>query len=169
MGDFIAANSTNYRVGRKAEYPVDRLVIHTMEGTFSGTTAWFQQGRPAAPSSAHFLVGRRGAVRQMVRMADTAYHCGSRLQRGWNDRSIGIELEAWAGAAAPPKNLPFARDEFPPEMMSALALLVKANIVRRYPLILLDRAHIVGHAEVPGSTHTDPGTHFPWEQFMSTL
>ena len=169
MGDFIQAHPANYRQGRKPEYPVDRLVIHTMEGTFSGTTAWFQQGRPNAPSSAHFLISRSGAVRQMVRMADTAYHCGTKQQRGWNDRSIGIELEAWTGTGAPPKSLPFVRDEFPVEMLSALALLVKGDIMRRYPLILRDRAHIIGHAEVPGATHTDPGARFPWGQLMDML
>ena len=33
--------------------------------------------------------------------------------------------------------------------------------------IPVDRAHIVGHSEVPGATHTDPGPAFPWEAFMA--
>ncbi|MGH2471383.1 MAG: hypothetical protein ACRDG6_03130 [Candidatus Limnocylindria bacterium] len=30
----------------------------------------------------------------------------------------------------------------------------------------LDRGHVVGHNEVPGSTHTDPGPTWDWPHFM---
>ncbi|MFD8961334.1 N-acetylmuramoyl-L-alanine amidase, partial [Streptomyces anulatus] len=29
-----------------------------------------------------------------------------------------------------------------------------------------DREHIVGHHEVPGSDHTDPGVHWDWERYL---
>jgi hypothetical protein len=32
--------------------------------------------------------------------------------------------------------------------------------------VTLDRDHIVGHVEVPGATHTDPGTGWDWDRYM---
>src|SRR5205823_6606113 len=35
--------------------------------------------------------------------------------------------------------------------------------------IAKDRQHIIGHVEVPGATHTDPGHFFNWPKFMQYL
>lgn len=29
-----------------------------------------------------------------------------------------------------------------------------------------DRTHIVGHNEVPGATHTDPGQYWDWDHYI---
>ncbi|MER5326931.1 N-acetylmuramoyl-L-alanine amidase, partial [Streptosporangium roseum] len=39
------------------------------------------------------------------------------------------------------------------------------NIADRYG-IPKDRAHIVGHVEVPGNDHTDPGPNWDWTRYM---
>jgi hypothetical protein len=40
-----------------------------------------------------------------------------------------------------------------------------AFLVDRYG-IPLDRQHIVGHNEVPGTTHTDPGRYWDWDKYL---
>lgn len=36
-----------------------------------------------------------------------------------------------------------------------------------YYSVTWDRSHIVGHKEVPGATHTDPGYYWNWSYYMS--
>jgi N-acetyl-anhydromuramyl-L-alanine amidase AmpD len=160
-------------MARKPGIALDRIIIHTMEGTFGGSLAWFQQGKDkpgrAVPTAAHYLVGRNGDVCQMVPDDQKCYHAGN-----YNSRSIGIEHEAriasWPvrrlanGAIKPP---PYPAMEFPAAMLSASARVVAA-LCAKYG-IPADRQHIIGHNEVPGATHTDPGPAFPWADFMGRL
>ena len=153
--------------------PVDRLVIHTMEGTLPGSEAWFKRGRAErdgkTPTAAHYLIGRLGDVVQMVPDDRLCYHCGM-----WNARSIGIEHEAriapWGvrlradGSVKPP---PYPAGEFPEAMLLASAEVV-AILCRKYQ-IPVDRAHIVGHSEVPGASHTDPGPDWPWDRYVAMV
>jgi hypothetical protein len=53
---------------------------------------------------------------------------------------------------------------FTAEEYYAAAALVCAISARQG--IPLDRAHVIGHNEVPGSTHTDPGPTWDWPHFM---
>lgn len=135
---------------------VDRVVLHTMEGTYAGTIAWFSNPDRPVLTAAHYLVAADGRQCQMALETSKLLHCGSRTESGWNDRSIGIELEGHAVDAA-----------FPVAMLESAAKLV-ADICRRRG-IPVDRTHILGHREVPGVTHTDPGEHFPWELFMDLV
>lgn len=65
--------SPNYTSGRKSE--VDAIVLHyTSGGTLDGAVSWFLN--PSAKASAHYLIDRSGAIVQMVRDEDTAWHAG---------------------------------------------------------------------------------------------
>lgn len=152
---------------RSTRYPVDRIVLHTAEGTAAGTCAWFARPGREVPTAAHFLIGRTGIRYQFAEVTAKLLHCGSRQAAGWNDRAIGIELEAWTGKATPPPSLPFPRDEFPPPMLAELALLL--GELGRDLEISIDRAHVIGHGEIPGVTHTDPGPAFPWDRLFELL
>jgi N-acetyl-anhydromuramyl-L-alanine amidase AmpD len=147
MGQFLAAAPTNQRPRHNGT--IDRIVLHTTEGGYAGTLAWFQS--PVARVSAHFVVSQKGEVTQMVLERDCAYHAAP-----WNDRSIGIEHEGHAADAT-----------WPDALLDASAALV-ADICQRRS-IPADRTHIVGHYEVPGATHTDPGAHWPWERYMALV
>lgn len=148
---------------RKFGVRVDRIVVHTIEGSFSGCLSWFQQGSPPRPvaTAAHYVVSRAGDVCQMVPDDKKCYHAGN-----FNSRSIGIEHEArispWA--VRPGKAPPFPVNDFPPEMLDASARVVAA-LCKKYD-IPATRKNIVGHAEVPGATHTDPGAEWPWDDYM---
>ena len=148
---------------RASGVKLDRIVIHTIEGSFSGCLAWFQQGKEVRtiPTAAHYIISRSGDVCQMVSDNRKCYHAGNS-----NSRSIGIEHEAriapWA--VRPGKAPPFPLNDFPDALLDASARVVAA-LCKKYG-IPADRQHIIGHNEVPGATHTDPGVSFPWEDYM---
>ena len=150
----------NFTRGRRA--PISMLVIHTMEGTLEGTTAWF--ANPEAHASSHYGLSVDGLVYRFVMDLDTAWHAGNPLV---NAVSIGIELE---GHMDDP-------DAFTQRMMDALVEL-SAGLCEKYS-IPRDRKNIIGHCEVPdprhatqlggANHHKDPGPYFPWERLMTQL
>ncbi|WP_326825004.1 golvesin C-terminal-like domain-containing protein [Streptosporangium sp. NBC_01756] len=146
---WVAASSSNYTVSnRPASNAIDRIVIHVTQGSYAGTISWFQN--PAAQVSAHYVVrSSDGDITQMVREKDRAWHA-----RDWNSRSVGIEHEGYVDNAS----------WFTDAMYRASAALTR-NIADRYN-IPKDRTHIVGHVEVPGNDHTDPGPHWNWTTYM---
>ena len=154
---------------RKSGVLVDRIVIHACDGTFNGTLAWFAKAGRSPPTSAHYVVSRAGDVAQCVADDKRALHAG-----GYNSRSIGIELEArlnpWPartladGSTKPP---PFSVNEFPDAMLISAARVTRV-LCAKYG-IPVDRSHIIGHVEVPGATHTDPGPFWDWPAFMERV
>ncbi|MFB4263323.1 N-acetylmuramoyl-L-alanine amidase [Nonomuraea sp. GTA35] len=146
---WVPANSANYAVSsRPTSDKIDRIVIHVAQGSYAGTISWFQN--PAAKVSSHYVVrSSDGAVTQMVREKDRAFHAGE-----YNRRSVGIEHEGFVNDAT----------WFTDAMYRSSAALTR-NIADRYG-IPKDRTHIVGHNQVPGTDHTDPGGHWNWTTFM---
>ncbi|MFJ2031829.1 N-acetylmuramoyl-L-alanine amidase [Streptosporangium sp. NPDC087985] len=146
---WVAASSSNYSVAsRPSSNAIDRIVIHVTQGSYAGTISWFQN--PAAKVSAHYVVrSSDGDITQMVREKDIAWHA-----RDWNSRSVGIEHEGYVDNAS----------WFTDAMYRASAALTR-NIADRYG-IPKDRTHIVGHVEVPGNDHTDPGRYWNWTTYM---
>jgi N-acetyl-anhydromuramyl-L-alanine amidase AmpD len=149
---WIAASEANLRFAdRPSDYAVDRVVIHVTQSDFRTAVKVFRD--PLHASAAHYVVrARDGRTVQMVRELDVAYHAGN---RGYNERSIGIEHEGFVDR---PQN-------FTEEMYRSSARLT-ARICEKYGLPV-DREHIIGHNEVPGADHTDPGRHWDWKRYMS--
>ncbi|MEU7855728.1 peptidoglycan recognition family protein [Nonomuraea sp. NPDC049141] len=149
---WAAASSSNYAVSnRPTDEKIDRIIIHVTQGSYAGTISWFQNS--AAKVSAHYVVrSSDGQITQMVREKNRAFHAGV---SSYNHRSIGIEHEGFINDAS----------WFTDQMYRSSAALTK-NIADRYG-IPKDRSHIIGHVEVPGSDHTDPGSHWDWTKYMS--
>ncbi|OKJ12130.1 N-acetylmuramoyl-L-alanine amidase [Streptomyces sp. CB00316] len=145
------AHGANYTVpAHPSERRVDRVVIHVAQQLFTPTIGIFHD--PAKQVSAHYVVrSGDGHVAQCVRESDIAWHAGD-----WdvNVRSIGIEHEGWVD-----------RPEFFTDVMYRRSALLTATICERHG-IPKDRAHIIGHHEVPGSDHTDPGVLWDWERYL---
>ncbi|KAB2591121.1 N-acetylmuramoyl-L-alanine amidase [Streptomyces arboris] len=145
------AHGANYTVpGHPSERRVDRVVIHVAQQLFTPTIRIFRD--PAKQVSAHYVVrSGDGHVAQCVRESDIAWHAGN-----WdvNVRSIGIEHEGWVD-----------RPEFFTDVMYRRSAFLTAAICERHG-IPKDRAHIIGHHEVPGSDHTDPGVLWDWERYL---
>ena len=157
---FVAASASNYAHAHRRASAVRLLVIHATEASYGGTIAWF--ANPRARASANYVVGRDGAVTQMVPWWHIAWHAGN----GWvNAHSLGIEHEGYT-------NTPWT---FTDAEYRTSAQLV-AQLARRYR-IPLDRRHVIGHNEVPDpfhpglyggwAHHTDPGRYWDWTRFMT--
>ncbi|MDH2428329.1 N-acetylmuramoyl-L-alanine amidase [Sphaerisporangium sp. TRM90804] len=148
---WVPANSGNYTVSsRESTYAIDRVIIHVTQGSYAGTISWFQNA--ASNVSAHYVVrSSDGAVTQMVRDKDVAYHAGN---WGYNTRSIGIEHEGFVSEPS----------WFTDAMYRSSAALTRA-MCDKYG-IPKDRTHIIGHNQVPGATHTDPGQYWDWNRYM---
>ena len=149
-----------------ADRPTDGLavryvVVHDTEEPYDPTLAEFQDSH--AYVSAHYVIrSRDGLVTQMVPTKDVAWHAGN-----WyvNTHSVGIENEGFALDLA---------HWFTPRLYHSLARLTRYQAERfDFPL---DRAHVIGHDQVPGPTgayqagmHWDPGTYFNWAHFMALV
>jgi len=145
------ATAYNYKASdRPTSHAVDRVIIHVTQATYAETLAIFQN--PQKKVSAHYLVrSADGHVAQCVREADIAWHAGN-----WdhNTRSVGIEHEGWVDRPAYFTDALYERSA-----RLTAAICTKYGIPR-------DRAHIIGHYEVPGTDHTDPGPNWDWTRYL---
>lgn len=144
----------NYSAGfnRERDVDINRLVVHVVQGSAASAVNWFQDSR--ANVSAHYVVGDGGAVSQCVRHEDVAWHAGNWT---WNKHSISIEHGGYADN----------RRTWTDAKMRASARLA-AYCCRRHR-IPVDRRHIVGHREVPGSTHYCPGRYFDYSRYLRLI
>jgi len=161
---WLAASPSNYSVAnRPLSDRITTVVIHTTDGSYSGTLSWFRN--PAAQASTQYVVrSRDGDVTQMVREKDEAWHAGNGAV---NATSIGIEHEAFTTNCA----------WYTDSMYRSSAQLV-AYLVTKY-LIPVNRTHVIGHYQVPDpnhpgqfggfSHHTDPGPCWDWPKYMSLV
>ncbi|GGN13324.1 N-acetylmuramoyl-L-alanine amidase [Streptomyces fuscichromogenes] len=150
---WVAASPANYRTAnRPDDYPIDRVVIHVTQGGYASAVKVFQD--PAHEAAAHYIVRKDGRITQLVRELDVAFHAGN---RSYNERSVGIEHEGFVDRP----------EDFTDAMYAASARLTAA-ICRRYGMAM-DREHVIGHAEVPGTDHTDPGRHWDWDRYMGIV
>ncbi|MFC8536362.1 N-acetylmuramoyl-L-alanine amidase [Streptomyces sp. NPDC057249] len=151
--EWVAASEANWRrADRPDDYGIDRVVIHVTQGGFSSAVRVFQD--PGHRAAAHYVVRKDGHVTQMVRELDVAFHAGN---RSYNERSVGIEHEGFVERP----------QDFTPAMYRASAKLT-ASICGRYG-IPVDREHIIGHVEVPGADHTDPGRGWDWDRYLELV
>jgi hypothetical protein len=157
---WVPANPTNYSVANRGhDYAIDMIVIHDVEGSYGSAIQLFQQANYAA--SAHYVVSYGGDVTQMVDEKDIAWHAGN---WDYNTRAIGIEHEGFAWTPGL-----YTTAEYNASAQIA------ASICSRWG-VPLDRAHVIGHNEVPdpnnpslkgGSDHhTDPGPYWNWTYYM---
>ena len=164
-GDTIP--TTNYAVGRSG-VAISMVVIHTTEETAAATLSIFQD--PSRQVSSNYLVNRDGSVWQFVADANTAYHCGN---SSYNRASIGIELEGWA-EGSPLEDYSWQTTE---QWQSLEALVSCLHGAYAIPL---DRAHLIGHNQVPdpnnpalywggANHHWDPGPAWSWDHLMTDL
>ncbi|WP_132125371.1 N-acetylmuramoyl-L-alanine amidase [Actinocrispum wychmicini] len=148
---WVPASTSNYTVSnRPSSYPLNVVVIHVTQEFYPDALAIFQD--PARKVSAHYVVrSGDGHIAQTVREKNIAWHAGN---WDYNTRSIGIEHEGWVDQP----------QWFTDQLYTASAALTR-SICNRYG-IPKDRSHIIGHIEVPGSTHTDPGPNWDWTRYM---
>jgi len=163
VAQYVPASTSNYTNDNRGPTDIDMIVVHTMEGSYSGAISWFQNS--ASGASAHYMVrSSDGQITQMVDEEDVAWHAGD-----WdtNARSIGIEHEGYVSNPS---------EWYTTAMYEASAALAR-DIADRNG-VPLDRSHIIGHYEVPGcsnpggggvSCHTDPGSGWDWDRYLDLI
>jgi hypothetical protein len=147
----------NFTKSHRPPRAIRKIVVHVTEGSFWGSVSWLKN--PRAHASSHFVVARNGRIIQLVHLSDIAWHAGN---WGVNAESVGIEHEGFT----------YGSGGFTPAQYRASARLVAWIAARS--LMPVDRAHIVGHAQVPApgggrggsGHHTDPGPNWSWNRYL---
>lgn len=150
----------NFTKSHRPPRAIRKIVVHVTEGTFWGSVQWLKN--PRAHASSHYVIARNGKIVQLVHLSDIAWHAGN---WGVNAESVGIEHEGFTYGAA----------GFTDAQYRASARLT-AWIARR-SLLPIDRAHVIGHAQVPApgggrggaSHHTDPGPNWSWNRYLQLV
>lgn len=167
---FIASPHHSGRSGAA----IDRVVIHTTQGSYAGAVSWFQNS--SSQVSSHYVIrSSDGEITQMVLLENRAWHAGN---SNYNARSVGIEHEGYVSDPG----------RWYTEAMYSQSAQLVAWLTDRYG-IPRDRAHIIGHYQIPSSGsgaacspnattcggaghHTDPGnggTAWNWDHFMDLM
>lgn len=106
---------------------------------------------PERRVSAHYLIGRDGALMQLVDESARAWHAGESWWGGntdLNSASIGVELDNTGDET-------FAE----PQIASLLVLLDELRTRYRIPA-----ANYLAHGDVAPARKVDPGRLFPWQR-----
>jgi N-acetyl-anhydromuramyl-L-alanine amidase AmpD len=142
----------NYTKASRKPSEIHFVVVHVTEGRFWGSVGWLQSEH--AEASANYVVSRAGKIVQLVHLSDIAWHSGNAQM---NRESVGIEHTGVTDSPA----------GFTPREYRASARLA-AWLCRR-SLIPIDRQHILGHSEVFGADHTDPGRYWNWPLYIKLV
>ncbi len=138
---------------------INYIVIHDTEGYWDGVLKLVQD--PTYVSWNYSLRSSDGHVAQHVKAKDVAWHAGN-----WyvNAKSIGLEHEGFA-----------AQGTWYTEAMYRSSAKLVRYLAAKYR-IPLDRAHIIGHDNVPGTIpstvqgmHWDPGPYWDWAHYFDLL
>jgi hypothetical protein len=138
---------------------IDYIIIHDTEETYDNTLRLVQD--PTYVSWNYTLRSADGHVAQHVKAKDVAWHAGN-----WyvNAKSIGLEHEGFGADGS----------WYTEALYRSSAKLVRYLAAKNN--IPLDRAHILGHDNVPGTVpstvagmHWDPGPYWNWSHYFDLL
>lgn len=151
----------NHDLANRPDSPeIDYIVIHDTETSYDATLDLVQD--PTYVSWNYTIRSSDGHVAQHLYANNVGWHAGN-----WyvNTHSIGIEHEGYAAEGA---------SWYTESMYESSAELV-AYLADEYG-VTLDRAHIIGHDQVPGilpkyvrGMHWDPGPYWDWEHYFDLL
>lgn len=166
--DGLTVRLSPNRDGRAGGRAPDLVVIH-YTAMASAEAALERLCDPAAAVSAHYLVGRDGALWGLAPEAERAWHAGVSSWGGEtevNHRAIGIELDypgegegltpEEAAALGPAGVAP----PFPEAQMARLEALLAAILARWS----LPAQAVLGHSDVAPERKRDPGARFDWRR-----
>ncbi|MET9259558.1 N-acetylmuramoyl-L-alanine amidase [Amycolatopsis sp. NPDC004079] len=147
------------KADRPKSQKVEYIVVHDTEVGWDEALRLVQD--PTYVSWHYTIRSADGRIVQHVPTKDVAWHAGN-----WyvNAKSVGIEHEGFAATGT----------WYTEAMYRASAKLV-GYLARKYD-IPLDRAHILGHDNVPGTTpaaikgmHWDPGPYWDWAHYFDLM
>ncbi|MCW2815124.1 MAG: hypothetical protein JWN84_2579 [Nocardioides sp.] len=151
----------NHDLGDRPRAPgITHLLIHDTECSYD--LALDLVTDPTYVSWQYTLRSSDGHIAQHVKARDVAWHAGN-----WylNMHSIGLEHEGYAAQGAP----------WYSDAMYRTSARLTRHLARQHG-VPLDRAHVIGHDQVPGATsanirgmHWDPGPFWDWERYFDLM
>ncbi|WP_137991314.1 N-acetylmuramoyl-L-alanine amidase [Streptomyces vilmorinianum] len=145
---------------RPASQSIEYIIVHDTEATWDVTLKLVQD--PTYVSWQYSLRSSDGHIAQHLPLKDVGWHAGN-----WfvNAKSVGLEHEGFLTAP----------DSWYTEAMYRTSARLVRHLAQRYD-IPLDRQHILGHDNVPGTVastirgmHTDPGPYWDWAHYFQLL
>ncbi|WP_327089784.1 N-acetylmuramoyl-L-alanine amidase [Nonomuraea sp. NBC_01738] len=146
---------------RPINQKIDYIIIHDMEGYWGPSVGLNQD--PTWPGSWHYsLRSKDGHIAQQIKTKDVGWQAGN-----WyiNAKSIGLEHEGFLAEGS---------TWYTEAMYRTSAKLVRYLALRNG--VPLDRAHILGHDNVPGTIpgtvrgmHEDPGPFWDWAHYFELM
>ncbi|MFI2489756.1 N-acetylmuramoyl-L-alanine amidase [Promicromonospora kroppenstedtii] len=138
---------------------IDYILIHDTETAYQPSVNLVQD--PTYLAWNYTLRSSDGHVANHLDPADVGWHAGNWFM---NMHSIGLEHEGWAGTGS----------WYTEAMYQSSAALVR-YLAEEHD-IPLDRAHVIGHDQVPGilpgytkNVHWDPGPYWDWDHYFELL
>lgn len=131
---------------------ITHVVVHVIQGHYAHAIQSWQRGGGRACYKPHYAVSNRGEITQVVPEKHISLHGNTA-----NRYSIGVEHDGFANDPA----------EFTEPMYLGSANLVR-DICRRYG-IPVSGTRIVGHDDVVGTTHGDPGGYWDWAYYLALV
>ncbi|MFD3337181.1 N-acetylmuramoyl-L-alanine amidase [Streptomyces sp. NPDC058700] len=139
---------------------IDYIVIHDTEATWNTTLDLVQD--PTYVSWHYSLRSADGHIANHLRAKDVGWHAGN-----WyvNSKAIGLEHEGFLAEGG----------QWYTEAMYRTSARLVRHLAKKYR-IPLDRAHVIGHDNVPGTVpanvagmHQDPGPYWDWDHYFDLL
>ncbi|MFB8402288.1 N-acetylmuramoyl-L-alanine amidase [Streptomyces sp. NPDC055912] len=139
---------------------VDYIVIHDTEATWDTTLRLVQD--PTYVSWHYSLRSADGHIANHLRAKDVGWHAGN-----WyvNSKAVGLEHEGFLAQGG----------QWYTEAMYRTSARLVRYLAKKYD-VPLDRAHVIGHDNVPGTTpaniagmHQDPGPYWDWDHYFDLL
>lgn len=131
------------------------IVLHaTTQDSVQQSLDTLRTRNSGGPVSAHYLIGRDGALFQLVSDDARAWHAGPGR---WgtitdvNSASIGIELDNDGDSP------------YPPAQIASLLRLLEDLCTR----LDIPRTQVIAHADMAPTRKVDPGRWFPWAQLAA--
>lgn len=168
--------AAGYTTGRPDGPPL-WIVIHDMESSERGSCAedtanYFATGAGGRNVSSHYCVDNNSVV-QCVLLRDSAWTVGN---RPGNNRGINWELCGYASQSRAQW-----LDDFGLAMFAQIRPILRADAAeygipltrRTVAELQAGKKGITSHNDLRlafgGTTHTDPGSNFPWDVFLETM
>jgi N-acetylmuramoyl-L-alanine amidase len=147
---WVGCAAGNFRTGR-SDHKIEAIVIHLMDGSLESCDNWFNTplakreaaGWKMGPSSAHYGVGKDGAVHQYVHEEDEAYHAGHVQSPSWKHLKPGVNPNLYTVGIEHEGKV----EDVWTEAQVASSVQLIAQVAKRWS-IPLDRDHVVGHHEI---------------------
>lgn len=166
-------NPTSCNYSSRSGTDVSAITIHTVQGSYSGCIAWFQNCNSNV--SAHYVIrSSDGQVTQMVRESDKAWHVGSE-----NPYTIGYEHEGYVSNPAWYTETMYRSSANLTRDILASGYDINGHRTAYYPWTAATNYNeagvpgscnrIKGHQHFPNQTHTDPGEFWDWDFYYKLI